>query len=103
MKNKSSKLANLERKRFSIFTDDLETCMLCGMTATELNEIFRGRNRQNSMKWGAVMPLCYKCHTKITYDNKLEDKWKIKGQKKMMEYYQMSKEEFLEIFKRNYI
>jgi hypothetical protein len=103
MKYKTNKLAKLERSRFSIFTDDLDTCMFCGMSATDLNEIFRGRNRRNSMKYGAVIPMCRKCHSKITDDTKLELEWKIKGQKKAMEYYKMSVEEFIEIFGMNYI
>lgn len=103
MKYKTNKLAKLERSRFSIFTDDLETCMFCGMSATDLNEIFRGRNRRNSMKYGAVQPLCRKCHTKITNNTELENKWKIKGQKRVMEYYKMTTEEFIEIFGKNYI
>jgi hypothetical protein len=103
MKQKSSKLAKLERSRFSIFTDDLDTCMFCGLSATDLNEIFRGRNRRNSMKWGAVIPLCRNCHNKITDNIELETKWKIKGQKQVMDFYKMSKEEFIEIFGRNYL
>ena len=103
MKQKSSKLAKLERSRFSIFTDDLDTCMFCGLSATDLNEIFRGRNRRNSMKYGAVQPLCRKCHSKITNNTELENKWKIKGQKRVMEYYKMSIEEFIDIFHRNYL
>ena len=103
MKYKTNKLAKLERSRFSIFTDDLDTCMFCGMSATDLNEIFRGRNRQNSMKYGAVQPLCRKCHSRITNNTELENKWKIKCQKRVMEYYKMSIEEFIEIFGKNYI
>lgn len=103
MKKKSSKLAKLERSRFSILTDDLDTCMMCGMSATDLNEVYRGRNRQNSMKWGCVMPLCRRCHTKITDNVELETKWKIKCQKVMMKFYNMSEEEFIEIFKKNYL
>jgi hypothetical protein len=103
MKYKTNKLAKLEKSRFSIFTDDLDTCMFCGMSATDLNEIFRGRNRRNSMKYGAVQPLCRSCHTKITNNTELEEKWKIKGQKRVMEYYKMSVEEFIDIFHRNYL
>lgn len=103
MKQKSSKLAKLERSRFSIFTDDLETCIVCGMTATDMNEIFRGRNRQNSMKWGLCIPMCRRCHSHLTDNTELETKWKIKGQKKAMKYYKMSVEEFIEIFGKNYI
>lgn len=103
MKNKSSKLAKLEKNRFSIFTDNLDVCMFCGRYASDLNEVFRGRNRQNSMRYGAVQPLCRRCHNIITYNNELENKWKKIGQKKVMDHYKMSKEEFIEIFKANYI
>jgi len=103
MKNKSSKLAKLERSRWSLFTEDLDTCILCGMSATDLNEIFRGRNRQNSMKYGGVIPVCRRCHVKITDNAELENKWKKKCQKAMMKFYNMTEEEFIEIFKRNYL
>lgn len=103
MKYKTKKLANLEKNRFSIFTDNLNICMFCGMKATDLNEIFRGRNRQNSMKYGAVIPLCRRCHCKITDNFNLEMKWKIKGQEKIMNYYNMNIEEFINIFGRNYL
>lgn len=103
MKYKTKKLANLEKNRFSIFTDNLNICMFCGMKATDLNEIFRGRNRQNSMKYGAVIPLCRRCHCKITDNYNLEMKWKIKGQEKIMNYYSMNIEEFINIFGRNYL
>jgi hypothetical protein len=103
VKYKTKKLANLEKNRFSIFTDNLNICMFCGMKATDLNEIFRGRNRQNSMKYGAVIPLCRRCHCKITDNYNLEMKWKIKGQEKIMNYYNMNIEEFINIFGRNYL
>lgn len=103
MKIKSIKLSKLERSRWSLFTEDLDTCMFCGMSATDLNEIFRGRNRQNSMKYGAVIPLCRKCHNKITDNTELENKWKIKGQKEIMKFYNMNEDEFISIFKRNYL
>lgn len=103
MKNKSNKLLKLEKNRFSLFTNSLNICMFCGMKATDLNEIFRGRNRQNSMKYGAVIPLCRKCHCKITDNYDLELKWKIKGQKQIMNHYKINEEEFINIFGRNYL
>ena len=103
MRYKTKELLKLEKSRWSLFTDDLDICMFCGGIATELNEIFRGRNRRNSMKYGAVQPLCHRCHTKITDNVELETKWKVKGQEKIMEYYKMSVEEFIDIFGMNYI
>ncbi|MBR2248149.1 MAG: hypothetical protein IKE89_03325 [Bacilli bacterium] len=103
MKNKSSKLSKLERNRFSLFTDDLDTCIICKKQKNDINEIFRGRNRQNSMIYGLCIPLCRKCHTRITDNYELESEWKIKGQLKFQEYYNKTTEDFIEIFKRNYL
>lgn len=100
MKVKSKKLAKLERDRFSIITDDLSTCIICGMPKQDLNEIFCGRNRQNSMKYGLVIPMCRKCHTEYTNNRDMQLKWMKLGQKKFEELYE---EEFIDIFKRNYI
>ena len=103
MRTKSNKLSKLEKERFSVFYE-LNACCYCGsIYQLTKHEIFEGRNRQNSMKYGAVQPLCRKCHSKITNNTELENKWKIKGQKKVMEYYKMSVEEFIEIFGKNYI
>lgn len=103
MKNKTNKLAKLERSRYSIFTDDLDTCIECGMSATDMNEIYQGRNRQNSMKWGLCIPMCRSCHTRYTNDREKQLKWMIKGQKEWYKYFDGTYEEWMEIFKRNYI
>lgn len=100
MKIKSKKLAKLERERFSIFTYDLTTCIECGRPKQDLNEIYPGRNRQNSMKYGLVIPMCRECHTRYTNDRQMQLKWMKLGQKKFEELYEL---DFLEIFKRNYI
>ena len=100
MKVKSKKLAKLERDRFSILTYDLETCIICGKPKQDLNEIFCGRNRQNSMKYGLVMPMCRLCHTEYTNNREMQLKWMKIGQKKFEEVYEL---DFLEIFKRNYL
>lgn len=100
MKVKSKKLAKLERDRFSILTYDLTRCIICGMPKQDLNEIYPGRNRQNSMKYGLVIPICRKCHREYTDNAEMQLKWKKIGQKKFEEIYE---EDFLEIFKRNYL
>lgn len=58
IKKKSKKLTKLEKNRFSILTDNLEKCYFCKNKKMELHEVFRGRNRQKSMKWGLVIPIC---------------------------------------------
>lgn len=102
IKKRSNKLAKMERKRFSVFTDDLQHCYLCGKPKEELHEIYAGRNRKNSMKYGFVLPLCHECHS-LNQDNPFFNNfWHKNGQ----EYYECnlgSREAFIYIFKKNYL
>lgn len=80
IKQKSSKLAKLERNRFSIITKDLEHCYICtkkgmkNIPKDDLHELLEGKNRQVSMKYGLVIPICRKCHNLVTNDKTLQDK-----------------------------
>lgn len=102
MRTKSKKLSKLEKERFSVFYE-LNDCYYCGSTyQLTKHEIFGGRNRQNSMKHGFVLPLCLKCHRELQEDTDFIDKWK----KKAQEYFENNigtREEFLKIFRRNYL
>ena len=102
MRTKSKKLSKLEKERFSVFYE-LNACCYCGsIYQLTKHEIFEGRNRQNSMKHGFVLPLCLKCHKELQEDADFIDKWK----KKAQEYFENNigtREEFLKIFRRNYL
>ena len=103
MRKKSVNLAKLERKRYSVFTNNLNKCYLCDSTyQVTKHEIFEGRNRRNSMMYGFVLPLCIMCHARITNDNAFLLIWKRKAQ----QYFEENigtREEFLKIFYRNYL
>ena len=107
MVSKSKKLAKMERERESLFTDDLNHCIICGKTPVNKHEIFYGKNRQNSIIYKLVIPLCTAEHHNqigkigIHFDNKLCNEWHIKGQKKFNEVYPSL--DFVEIFKKNYL
>lgn len=103
MKNKTDKLAKLEKNRYSILTNNLNCCIICGKPKEHLHEVFFGRNRQNSMKYNCVIPLCNNCHTEMHKNKEWQDYWHKKGQKRFMEYYHKSIEQFDDIFKRNYL
>ena len=102
MRTKSKKLSKLEKERFSVFYE-LNSCCYCGsIYQLTKHEIFEGRNRQNSMKHGFVLPLCLKCHRELQEDADFIDKWK----KKSQEYFENNigtREDFLKIFRRNYL
>lgn len=101
MKKKSNKLAKLERNRFSIITTDLEHCYLCGNKKQELHELIEGKNRQVSMKYGLVIPICRKCHEIVTNDKTLQDKLHKVAQKEFKKHYKT--ENFVQVFGKNYL
>lgn len=104
MKNKSSKLAKMENKRFSIFTDNLNQCYFCKAPEDDLHEIFGGCRRQVSMHYGLVLPLCRKCHSRVENNEVIKLDWKITGEKKWLEVYApFSIEDFIRIFGKNYL
>lgn len=102
MKAKSNKLAKLERNRFSVFYDDLGICMNCGSSwQMTKHEIFEGRNRQNSMKYGFVLPLCLSCHIKLQENTEFNNYWK----RKAIEYFEENigtADDFRSIFRTYY-
>jgi len=102
MKNKSNKLAKLERKRKSVFTDN-DRCMVCKSTyQLTWNEIYRGRNRTNSMKYGFCLRMCLNCHREYQEDANFNELWHKTAQRYFEEYYG-TRDEFISIFRRNYL
>lgn len=101
IKQKSKKLAKLERNRFSIITTDLEHCYLCGNKKQELHELIEGKNRQVSMKYGLVIPICRKCHILVTNNRTLQKKLHKVAQKEFKKHYKT--ENFVQIFNENYL
>jgi len=101
MKKRSSKLNKLERNRFSIITNDLDHCILCGKTKNHLHEVIYGKNRLNSIKYGLVIPLCFNCHNAIHNDIKLDLAYKKIAQDRFVKHY--PELDFLSIFHKNYL
>lgn len=96
-----NKVRQLERNRFSIFTDDLNYCYICHTKKDHLHEVIFGKNRQNSMKYGLVIPLCARCHERIHSDINEQLKYKRIGQMLFIKNYPTL--DFISIFHRNYI
>lgn len=98
---KNKTIAKLERDRFSILTNDLTTCIICGNKKEHLHEVYPGRNRSNSMKYGCVLPLCSNCHLEIHNNSVLSNHYKVLAQQAFIKVYPYL--DFVEIFKRNYL
>lgn len=101
MKQRSNKLAKLEKNRFSLFTDNMNKCYFCPNKKDHIHEIFCGRNRQNSMKYGLCLPICESCHSTYQNDFLFNKKWHKKGQAIFSKAYPDLK--FEDIFKKNYL
>ncbi len=102
LKKKSNKLKRLENNRFSIITDNLKICYICKQKKKDdLNEVFEGSNRQMSMRYGLVIPVCRECHSKYDLDIKLRAKYMKEAQIIFENTY--SHELFMKEFKKNYL
>ncbi len=102
MRNKSNKLTKLEKNRYSVFTENLEHCYLCGKKKNDLHEVYAGRNRINSIKYGFVLPLCGECHSLNQNNPFFNDYWHKQGQI-YWEDFIGTREEFINVFRRNYL
>ena len=100
LKQRTNKLNKLERNRFSLFTDDLEHCIICGGKKDNLHEVIFGSNRLNSIKYGLVIPVCYKHHLECHKNSQLQHVWKVKAQIDFEKLYPDL--DFVKIFGRNY-
>lgn len=93
--------------RNSIIVEDLKHCLVCG-TSFNIHIhhcIYGSANRKKSEKYGLIVPLCAKHHNMsnagVHFNKELDMKLKQLAQKRFMEVY--PNENFLDIFKRNYL
>ena len=89
-------LKRLESKRTSVLTDDLDHCIVCKQHCDDINEIFLGRNRISSIKYGLCIPMCRKCHNRYHIDRQIQLYWMNIGIKKFLE------EHSIEEFRQNF-
>jgi len=105
LKKQTYKHQKADKKRFSIITNDLEHCIICGAKKDNLHEVFYGSYRHLSIKYGLVIPLCLKHHTMgefaIHNERELDLYYKRLAQTIFMSRY--SYELFMKEFKINYL
>ena len=102
MKIKSKKQAKLEKNRYSVFTNNMNKCYFCDNPKMDKHEIYRGRNRNNSMKYGFVLPICRYHHDLYQEDSVFNDYWHKIAQQYFEEHYG-TREDFIKIFRRSYL
>lgn len=100
IKKRTYKLAKAEKERYSLFTDDLDHCIMCGLKKDNLHEVIFGSNRLNSIKYGLVIPVCYKHHLECHKNSELQLVWKVKAQIEFEKTY--PELNFVKVFGKNY-
>lgn len=93
--------------RFSILQDE-KKCYVCGQElGLHTHEVFFGKNRQNSIEDGCCIYLCGRHHNLskegVHFNHSLDLKLKKEMEKKWLETYDETIENFIERYGRNYI
>lgn len=105
LKRQTTKHKKLENERFSIITNDLKHCIVCGKNKNALHEVFYGSYRLVSIRYGMVIPLCLNHHTMGLYsvhrNRKLDLYYKKLAQSIFIKRY--SYDLFIKEFKIDYI
>lgn len=105
LNKRTNKQSRREKERYSIIYPNLSKCCICGSyNAINKHECIYGKNRSNSIKYGLVVPLCQDHHTGDdgVHHNKDLD---IYFHKLAQMYFEKNhtREEFINIFKENYL
>lgn len=93
--------------RFSILQDE-KKCYVCGQElGLHTHEVFFGKNRQNSIEDGCCVYLCGRHHNLskegVHLNHSLDLKLKKEMEKKWLETYDKTIENFIKRYGRNYI
>lgn len=100
MRAKTSKLANLEKQRKSILTEDLTKCYFCHRPKDHIHEIYGGKNRVVSMKNGFCVPVCIMHHI-LLHNNEVAAKL-LKEECQQVFEKTHSHKEFMQLIGKNY-
>lgn len=93
----------------SIIQKDESRCFICGKNGgywgLDTHHVFFGALRKKSEKYGLTVRLCHlECHLEgVHKDRELDLKLKRIAQKKAMKKYNLTTEEFIELFGQNYL
>ena len=83
-------------------------CYICkGFRPTENHHIFGGKNRKRADADGVTVYLCHFCHNEppsgVHYNKAKDMRLKQLGQRRWMEYYNKTVDDFIKVYGRNYL
>lgn len=82
-------------------------CYICGSTRwIEIHHVYGNAYRTKADRYGLTVPLCHECHNEpggVHYNGEIRQKLQAHVQKKAMEHYGWTEDEFRSLFGQNYI
>ena len=95
----------------SIIQEDREHCFICGRNARadywglDEHHVYGGANRKMSEKYGLKVYICHdRCHLNgVHKDADLNRQVQAIVQKRAMQYYGWTTQDFIRIFRKNYL
>ena len=92
----------------SILQKDTDRCLFCHSNIwLEWHHVFGAAFKKKSEQYGLMVRLCHTCHNEppfgVHQDRQIRRKLQAYAQKKAMEYHELTKEEFIKIFGKNYL
>lgn len=93
----------------SILQTDESKCFICGRNGgywgLDVHHVWGASFKKKSEKYGLLVRLCHDtCHLGgVHKDADLNRKLRAYAQKKAMEHYELTKEEFIKLFGKNYL
>lgn len=94
------------KKLWSVFTDDLDHCMLTGASPVERHHIFGGSNRKKCEIYGFIAPLRPDLHPNGVFAGPDAKSVDLRLKTMAQEYYEThhgTREEFIKEFGRSYL
>ena len=88
---------------FSLMTDDLEHCYICGSKAIQYHHIFNASARGKATEDHLWIPVCFNCHVKIHNERSQRLNYSLKrdGQLKYEETH--THQEYMDRYGKNYL
>lgn len=83
-----------------------ESCFLCRARKADIvrHEIYHGPYRRKSKEYGLWVNLCTECHYDVHNSDGADDQYlKEVGEFAALEHYKITKQEFINLFGKNYI
>lgn len=88
-------------RRFSVFTDDLKSCIITGRSPVHIHHIFGGPCRENSELRGFIIPLAPELHNMSSYGIHFNKEMDLHYKKEAQRYYEThygTREDFVREF-----